>query len=158
MIAGAASAARMTTYECLAEEGAIITDECFGMYMNLCHKIEIQPYESCNVMVFKPANIEWSTNEIQVDLYTYVTMYMNEQDAAAERAKVAALEAEMAARRDGAGQEEVECYYDDYYGEWYDYYGELCEGYIDDSSFNDYHRTFISLQAEDEEGGLFSCE
>ena len=37
MIAGAASAARLTTFECLEEEGATIVEECFGMYMNLCH-------------------------------------------------------------------------------------------------------------------------
>jgi hypothetical protein len=130
MMAGAVSAARVTTNECLAEEDATIVEDCFGMYMNLCHKVEIHPRGTCNVMVFKPASVEWSASDISIDYYTHTNIWLNEEDAQAEKDRIAAERLEMEIRRgEATAEDEKECYYDEYYGEYYDYYGELCENY-----------------------------
>ena len=44
MAAALANGPRMSDNECLAEEGAEILEECFGMYMNLCHELSILPW------------------------------------------------------------------------------------------------------------------
>ena len=129
MIAGAASAARQTTYECLAEEDATIIEDCFGMYMNLCHKLDIHPLGTCNVMIFAAGSVEWSANDINVDFYTFSDVILSEEDAEIEKARVAAERAEIDARRGQVTEDREECYFDEYYGEYYDYDGELCVDY-----------------------------
>jgi hypothetical protein len=150
MIAGAASAARQTTYECLEEEDATIVEDCFGMYMNLCQKIEIHPNGTCNVMVFKPAAVEWSANDISVDYFTLSEVILSKEDAELEINRRAAEQSEIDARRGQVTvEDDEECYFDEYYGEYYDYDGELCDNYQPRVVLQ---RDFLVLKKEKEEG------
>jgi hypothetical protein len=57
-----ASGQSRSSNECLEDEGATVIEECFGMYMNLCNKIEIEPNSNCNIRVFDNTQINWLSN------------------------------------------------------------------------------------------------
>jgi hypothetical protein len=73
--------------------------------MNLCHKLEIHPLGTCNVMIFAAGAVEWSANDINVDMYTFSDVFLSEEDAEIETARVAAERAEIDARRGYATEE-----------------------------------------------------
>jgi hypothetical protein len=121
MLAGliAAAGQSMTTNECLENEGAFVEEECFGMYMNLCHSISIEADNNCNIRIFDNAQLNWLANEVKAQSWTYLLIDMSPEAAATELGRQADEEAAMAARRERDGTAK-ECVCGEYDCEYYD--------------------------------------
>ena len=75
-LASLALAQRTTDNDCLAGEGAVYIEGCKNLFYPMCDKLQIDPADSCNVVTYGSASIEWFSREIDVKYWDYSEQYV----------------------------------------------------------------------------------
>lgn len=75
-LASLALAQRTTDNDCLAGEGAEYVEGCRNLFYPMCDKIKISPDDSCNVVTYGAASIEWFSRDITVKYWDYSEQYV----------------------------------------------------------------------------------
>ncbi len=65
-------AQRTTTNNCLLEEGAIEVEECSDLFYKICNKYKVDADDTCNIVTYGNASIEWFANDVSVIYWPYI--------------------------------------------------------------------------------------
>lgn len=71
-----AQAQRVTDNDCFAEEGAVYEEDCNNLFYKLCNKFKIDMDDSCNVITYGDAAVEWYSGSIDVKYWGYSEQYV----------------------------------------------------------------------------------